>query len=251
MAMNFIAQNIPAAMTRQGTSSRPAGQSPQTAVRPGVSQPRAQNFGSQPGETGNPGAIVDPHSRDGGLSRSGGGIKGTVEEHVARGRQNPKVAKLTAFYAAGAGFRDGRPAEHCPYDQPGEDELRDTWFWFYRIQAEAAKRARPATAAGRVPQGAAQSPPQQARRDHEPGLRRAAGRRAGGGRVVSVDNDEYRRAVEAVVSEQRGSTSFVQRRLQIAYSRAAHLIERMELEGILSKPNIVGKRLVLWPRGEA
>jgi hypothetical protein len=134
-----------AAMTWSGPSL-PAGQSPSSAVRPGVSQPRAQNFASQPGQTGNPGAIVDPHSRDGGLSRSGGGTdRRTVEEHVAHGRTHPKVAKLYAFYAAGAGFRDGRPAEHCPYDQPGEEELRDTWFWFYRIQAEAAKRARPAT----------------------------------------------------------------------------------------------------------
>jgi hypothetical protein len=143
--MNFVASHsITAAMTRPGPSL-PACQSPPTAVRASVSQPGAQNFEPQPGHTGNPGAIVDPHSGDGRLDRTRGAIRGTVEEHVARGRQNPKIAKLCAFYAAGAGFRDARPAEHCPFDQPGEDELRETWFWFYRIQAAAARKARPAT----------------------------------------------------------------------------------------------------------
>jgi hypothetical protein len=144
--VNHIAHTEPAAMMRTPPRSSLAARDTSTAERPGGEPARAQTCESQPGQTGNPGATVDPHSRDGGLSRSGGGTdRRTVEEHVAHGRKNPEVAKLYAFYAAGAGFRDGRPVEHCPYDQPGEEQLRDTWFWFYRVQAEAARKARPAT----------------------------------------------------------------------------------------------------------
>ena len=41
------------------------------------------------------------------------------------------------------------------------------------------------------------------------------------------------------------STSFLQRKLQIGYNRAARIIDMMEAEGIVSKANHVGKRDVL------
>ncbi len=55
----------------------------------------------------------------------------------------------------------------------------------------------------------------------------------------------YRQAVELVLREQKASTSFVQRHLQIGYNRAARLIERMESEGLISAANHVGRREIL------
>ena len=55
----------------------------------------------------------------------------------------------------------------------------------------------------------------------------------------------YDEAVALVCREQRASTSFVQRHLQIGYNRAARIIEQMEREGVISSANRVGKREVL------
>jgi hypothetical protein len=49
--------------------------------------------------------------------------------------------------------------------------------------------------------------------------------------------------------ERKASTSFVQRHLQIGYSRAARLIEKMAAEGLVSPANQFGKREVLAPPG--
>ena len=57
--------------------------------------------------------------------------------------------------------------------------------------------------------------------------------------------DLYDKAVAVVLRDKKPSTSYVQRRLQIGYNRAASLIERMEKEGILSAPNQQGKREIL------
>ena len=60
------------------------------------------------------------------------------------------------------------------------------------------------------------------------------------------DKDElYNDAVEIIRSEGKASTSFLQRKLQIGYNRAARIIDTMEAEGIVSKANRVGKRDVL------
>ena len=55
----------------------------------------------------------------------------------------------------------------------------------------------------------------------------------------------YQSAVEIIKSEGKASTSFLQRKLQIGYNRAARIIDMMESEGIVSKANHVGKRDVL------
>ncbi|MEC7551944.1 MAG: DNA translocase FtsK 4TM domain-containing protein [Pseudomonadota bacterium] len=55
----------------------------------------------------------------------------------------------------------------------------------------------------------------------------------------------YDQAVAIVTRDNRASTSYVQRRLQIGYNRAASLIEKMEEEGVISPPNHAGKREVL------
>ena len=60
------------------------------------------------------------------------------------------------------------------------------------------------------------------------------------------DKDElYNTAVEIIRTEGKASTSFLQRKLQIGYNRAARIIDVMEEEGIVSKANHVGKRDVL------
>ncbi len=60
------------------------------------------------------------------------------------------------------------------------------------------------------------------------------------------DGDElYNQALEIIKSEGKASTSFLQRKLQIGYNRAARIIDMMEEKGIVSKANHVGKREVL------
>ncbi|MGB1117389.1 MAG: DNA translocase FtsK 4TM domain-containing protein [Parvibaculales bacterium] len=67
---------------------------------------------------------------------------------------------------------------------------------------------------------------------------------AGPGAAASGDT-LYDQAVAIVTRDGRASTSYVQRRLQIGYNRAARLIEQMEEEGVISAPNHAGKREVL------
>src|SRR5210317_1269895 len=68
----------------------------------------------------------------------------------------------------------------------------------------------------------------------------------GDGSKSSGDKDElYQSALEIIKSEGKASTSFLQRKLQIGYNRAARIIDMMEEDGIVSKANHVGKRDVL------
>jgi len=57
----------------------------------------------------------------------------------------------------------------------------------------------------------------------------------------------FDKAVAIVARERKVSTSYIQRRLQIGYNRAARLIEQMEDDGMISKPNHQGKREILLP----
>jgi S-DNA-T family DNA segregation ATPase FtsK/SpoIIIE len=57
----------------------------------------------------------------------------------------------------------------------------------------------------------------------------------------------YDQAVAVVLRDKKVSTSYVQRRLQIGYNKAASLIERMEKEGLISSANGTGKREILVP----
>jgi len=62
-------------------------------------------------------------------------------------------------------------------------------------------------------------------------------------------NDEkdelYYKAVDIIKNEGKASTSFLQRKLQIGYNRAARIMETMEKEGIVGQANHVGKREIL------
>ncbi|MDC3020278.1 DNA translocase FtsK [Candidatus Pelagibacter sp.] len=61
----------------------------------------------------------------------------------------------------------------------------------------------------------------------------------------SDTDDLYIEALEIIKSERKASTSFLQRKLQIGYNRAARIIDQMEANGEVSKANHVGKREVL------
>jgi len=64
--------------------------------------------------------------------------------------------------------------------------------------------------------------------------------------LISSNNDAlYSKAVDIVIKQQKVSTSYVQRYLQIGYNRAARIIEKMEEDGIISEANNAGKRHVL------
>jgi S-DNA-T family DNA segregation ATPase FtsK/SpoIIIE len=59
------------------------------------------------------------------------------------------------------------------------------------------------------------------------------------------EGDLFSQAVAIVKRDRKASTSYIQRRLQIGYNRAATLMERMELEGIVGQSNHAGKREIL------
>ncbi len=60
----------------------------------------------------------------------------------------------------------------------------------------------------------------------------------------------YDQAVRKILEDKRPSTSYIQRRFNIGYNRAANLLEAMEDAGIISKPNASGKREILVHNGE-
>ncbi|MHB2168334.1 DNA translocase FtsK [Alsobacter sp. R-9] len=89
----------------------------------------------------------------------------------------------------------------------------------------------------------------------------APGEEADGGAVFdkgefgAPGGDLYDQAVAVVLRDRKASTSYIQRRLQIGYNRAASLMERMENEGIVGPANHAGKREILMEqpagRGDA
>lgn len=61
----------------------------------------------------------------------------------------------------------------------------------------------------------------------------------------------YLNAVAIVTGDRKASTSYVQRRLQLGYNRAAALVEQMERDGIVGSPDYAGKREVLLDQEQA
>jgi S-DNA-T family DNA segregation ATPase FtsK/SpoIIIE len=72
----------------------------------------------------------------------------------------------------------------------------------------------------------------------------APGGRGGGG-SGDEEADAYARAIDIIAQAQKASTSYLQRQLRVGYNNAARLIERMEQDGFVSKPDHVGRREVL------
>jgi DNA segregation ATPase FtsK/SpoIIIE, S-DNA-T family len=71
------------------------------------------------------------------------------------------------------------------------------------------------------------------------------------GMGLAEGGDLYSQAVAIVKRDRKASTSYIQRRLQIGYNRAATIMERMEEEGIVGQPNHAGKREILIPENPA
>jgi S-DNA-T family DNA segregation ATPase FtsK/SpoIIIE len=68
--------------------------------------------------------------------------------------------------------------------------------------------------------------------------------------ATGESTDLYQQAVQVVLRDRKASTSYIQRRLQIGYNRAASIMERMEQEGVVAPANHAGKREILIGEGE-
>lgn len=73
----------------------------------------------------------------------------------------------------------------------------------------------------------------------------SGGAGTGSGAVAGELDELYEEAKEIVLSEQKTSISYLQRRLKIGYNRAATIIEQMEQMGVLSPVNAKGQRDIL------
>ncbi|MGV7034563.1 DNA translocase FtsK [Methylobacterium symbioticum] len=91
----------------------------------------------------------------------------------------------------------------------------------------------------------AKAPPPEEREEEAPVFDVGAFAASVGGEA----GDLYEQAVQVVLRDQKASTSYIQRRLQIGYNRAASLMERMEIEGIVGPANHAGKREILVDGG--
>lgn len=66
------------------------------------------------------------------------------------------------------------------------------------------------------------------------------------GVLGEIELDEmFDEAKQIVLSERKTSISYIQRRLQIGYNRAARIVEQLEQTGVLSAPNAKGNREIL------
>ncbi|MDB5697167.1 MAG: cell division protein FtsK [Sphingomonas bacterium] len=61
----------------------------------------------------------------------------------------------------------------------------------------------------------------------------------------TAEDQQYRAAIQLVCESRKASTSWLQRQLRVGYNSAARLIERMEKDGIVGRPDHVGRREVL------
>ena len=66
--------------------------------------------------------------------------------------------------------------------------------------------------------------------------------------AMGEEGDAYEQAVALVLRDRKASTSYIQRRLQVGYNRAASIMERMEQEGIVGPANHAGKREIFMER---
>ena len=68
---------------------------------------------------------------------------------------------------------------------------------------------------------------------------------SGGTGVVGELDELYSQAKDVILSDQKTSISYLQRKLQIGYNRSANIIEQLQEMGVLSSPNNKGQREIL------
>ncbi len=68
---------------------------------------------------------------------------------------------------------------------------------------------------------------------------------SGSGGVVGELDELYNQAKEVILTDQKTSISYLQRKLQIGYNRSANIIEQLQEMGVLSSPNSKGQREIL------
>jgi S-DNA-T family DNA segregation ATPase FtsK/SpoIIIE len=68
---------------------------------------------------------------------------------------------------------------------------------------------------------------------------------SGGKGVVGELDELYEQAKEVILTDQKTSISYLQRKLQIGYNRSANIIEQLQEMGVLSTPNNKGQRDIL------
>jgi hypothetical protein len=75
------------------------------------------------------------------------------------------------------------------------------------------------------------------------------------GPTTTPDDEEIRQCAEIVVAEQNASTSLLQRRMRIGYTRAARIMQKLEIRGIVGPLRHISdgstSRAVLVQKGEA
>ncbi|MFS2316501.1 DNA translocase FtsK [Maricaulis sp. D1M11] len=71
------------------------------------------------------------------------------------------------------------------------------------------------------------------------------------GEDIDVEASLFDQAVAIVARDRKASTSYIQRRLQIGYNRAATLIEQMEQEGMIGPADHAGRREIFLPEHDA
>ena len=69
--------------------------------------------------------------------------------------------------------------------------------------------------------------------------------------ILSIETSCDDTCAAVVTRDGKASTSYIQRRLQIGYNRAASLMERMEKEGVVGQANHAGKREILMGEEDA
>ena len=75
--------------------------------------------------------------------------------------------------------------------------------------------------------------------------RQSGVRRHRHGLRLAMPRTSISRQCRSCLRDRKASTSYIQRRLQIGYNRAASIMERMEQEGVIGQPNHAGKREIL------
>ena len=177
--------------------------------------------------------------------------------HLILATQRPSVDVITGLIKANFPSRialqvASKIDSRTILDQPGAETLLGNGDMLFSDRGTKLRRIHGAFLSddggpprGRLPEEAGQA-----------GLRHGhpqAARGGGRGRRRPADDfhdDLYDQAVAIVCETRQASVSYIQRRLQIGYNRAARMVERMEHDGIVGPTNGAKPRDVLAPAGE-